>query len=211
MPLVDPEFVKRESIKLIRSWDIPAVDHLPTLETEDELSPQSAEDVARRCMVIIHVVGIGFGGNTKKLRDAVEKFGLMDSASEHERDILMRDDHTEQEKIDAQWLVECMQSLAWCLGLASLEHFKDCDDDLASKFPDPFTDPSDFIASASLRPFGEIYQQADIHYRLHWAARNARLSGSEFPVREGFLRERRRALDWVIGVEADWDEVPSDT
>ena len=125
--------------------------------------------------------------------------------------MLARDDHTEQEKIDAQWLVECMQSLAWCLGLAPLEHFKDCDDDLASKFPDPFTDPTDFIASASLRPFWEIYQQADIHYRLHWAARNASLSGTEFPVREGFLRERRRALDWVIGVETDWDGVPSDT
>jgi hypothetical protein len=31
------------------------------------------------------------------------------------------------------------------------------------------------------------------------------------PRSEEVLRERRKALDWVIGVEADWDEVPSDT
>ncbi len=209
--MVNPEQAKQESIRLIRSLDIEVNESLPTLETEEELTPQSAQGVASRCMVIAHVVGIGFGGNPKKLRDAIEQFDLMGSVSEHETDMLMRDEHTEQERIDAQWLVECMQSFAWCLGLAPLERFKDCDDDLASKFPDPFTDPTQFIASATLRPFEEIYQEADIHYRLHWAARNARLTGAKFPVLEGFLKERRRALDWVIGVEADWDEVPSDT
>lgn len=211
MRAIDPEVVKCESIRLIRLWGLPVNEHLPTLETEEELSPQSAADVARRCMVIIHVVGIGFGGNTRKLREAVEKYGLMDSASARERDMLMRDDHSEQEKIDAQWLIECMQSFAWCLGLAPLDPFKECADDLASKFPDPYTDPSHFIQSAMLRPFEEIYQQADIHYRLHWASRNARVSGSAFPIQEGLLQERRRALDWVIGVEGDWDEVRSDT
>ncbi|MEM8952509.1 MAG: hypothetical protein AAGD22_00015 [Verrucomicrobiota bacterium] len=65
MSVIDPEQIKAESIKTIRSWDLPAIDHLPTLETEEELSPQSAQDVARRCMVITHVIGIGFGGDRK--------------------------------------------------------------------------------------------------------------------------------------------------
>jgi hypothetical protein len=209
--VIDPEQIKTESIKTIRSWGLPAIDHLPTLETEDELSPQSPSDVARRCIVITHVIGIGFGGDRTKIRDTITGFRLMDYTSAHERDLLSRDEHTEQEKIDAQWLAECLQSFAWCLGLDALEPLKYCDDDLASKFPQPFTDPTDFIQSAKLRPFEDIYRQADIHYRLHWAARNARNSGADFPVTEGFLRERRRALDWVIGVEADWDEMPADT
>lgn len=209
--MINPELVKRESIKTISSLDLPAIDHLPTLETEDELSPQNAPDVARRCIVITHVIGIGFGGDRKKIRDAITGFGLMDYTSAHEKDLISRDEHTEQEKIDAQWLVECMQSFAWCLGLDTLDPLQYCADDLSSKFPAPFTDPSNFIQTATLRPFAEIYRQADLHYRLHWAARNARVSGGEFPVREGLLRERRRALDWVIGVEADWDEVPLDT
>ncbi len=209
--IIDPEKIKSESITTLRSWSIPTVDHLPQLEAEADLSPQSAIDVARRCMILSHVIGIGFGGNATKLQEDATKWGLMPYASAHERDMLNKTTHTEQERINATWQVECMQSFAWCLGLADLEVLKHCDDDLASKFPAPFTDPAKFIASAKLRPFEEIYRQADLHYRLHWAARNARLAGVKFPVTEGFVTERRKAIDWVIGIEADWDEVPSDT
>ena len=209
--MIDPEQIKKENIKTIRSWNLPAIEHLPTLETEVELSPQLEIDVARRCAVITHVIGIGYGGSRTKIKDAISDFGLLDYVSAHELDLISRDEHTEQEKIDTQWLAECMQSFAWCLTLHRLEPLQYCCDDLASKFPAPFVDPSSFIDSAKLRPFDEIYPQADLHYRLHWAARNSRMTGEEFPVKEGLIRERRRALDWVIGVESDWDEVPSDT
>ena len=49
---------------------------------------------------------------------------------------------------------------------------------------------------------------------FHWAARNARLTGSECPIQEGFIAERRKPLDWVIGVSDEWDEwdeIPMDT
>jgi hypothetical protein len=211
MHVINPEEIKAKSIETIRSWGLPAIDHLPALETEDELSPRGSSDVARRSIVMIHVIVIGFGADRKRVKNAISDFGLMEAASIHERDLLSRDEHTEQEKIDAQWLAECMQSFAWCLGLANLQPLQYCDDDLSSKFPAPFTDPKEFIESARIRPFVEIYRQADIHYRLHWAARNARVTGLEFPVSESLLRERRRALDWVIGVESDWDEMPLDT
>ncbi len=209
--MINPEKVKADSIATLRSWGVSVIEHLPQLEAEADLFPQSALDVARRCMIMSHVIGIGFGGDADELREAADGWCLMEYASAHERDMLSRTTHTEQERINATWTVECLQSFAWCLGIAGLEPLKHCDDDLASKFPAPFTDPSEFIATAKLRPFEEIYRQADLHYRLHWAARNARLEGGQFPVTEGFLWERRRALDWVIGVEADWDEVPSDT
>jgi Domain of unknown function (DUF4272) len=209
--MIDPEKIKASSIATLRSWGIPVIDHLPQLEAETDLAPQPAIAVARRCMIMSHVIGIGFGGDADELHEAAESWGLMDFASPHERDMLSRTTHTEQERINATWQVECLQSFAWCLGLSGLEPLRHCDDDLASKFPAPYTDPSAFIASATLRSFSEIYSQADLHYRLHWASRNARLTGAEFPVNEGLLRERRKAMDWVIGVEADWDEVPSHT
>ena len=67
------------------------------------------------------------------------------------------------------------------------------------------------MASAQLRPFEELYAQADLHYRLHWAARQARLDGTEFPVPEMTVEMRRRALDWIIGVPEDWDDISTDT
>ena len=122
----------------------------------------------------------------------------MDYASKHERDMLTRESVTAQEKIDSEWLTECMQSFSWCLGLADLNPLNHCDDNLVPCYPSPHEDPSSFIESAELKPFAEIHEQADLHYRLHWAARNARLKQEDFPVSESIIRKRRRALDWVI-------------
>jgi hypothetical protein len=209
--VINPETIKSESIARLREWGFPVIEHLPTLETPDELSPPNAQSVARRCMVMSHVIGIGFGGSASELYAALGRWELLPYASDEEVRLLTSQTHTDQEKINLTWQTECMQSFAWCLGLSELDCFRHCDDDLASRFPDPFADPSGFIATASLRPFDEIYRMADLHYRLHWAARQSRLMAGDFPISEGFVRERRKALDWVIGVEPDWDEVPSDT
>lgn len=209
--IVDPEKIKISSMKSLRSLGVEVADYLPTLEAESELSPKNSTDVARRCAVLNQIIGIGFGADLGGLRDSMIRYNIMDYTSDHERDMLTRASVTSQEKIDAEWVVECTQSFAWCLGLADLNPLNHCDDDLASCYPSPHEDPSSFIASAKLKSFSEIYGQADLHYRLHWAARNARLNQDDFPVSESIIRERRRALDWVIGVEDNWDEIPSDT
>ena len=209
--MTNPEIIKAKNIARLREWSYPVIEHLPVLAQLEELAPQSAQNVARRCIIIIHVMGIGFGGSATELYEAVSRCGLLPFASTEEIRLLTSETHTEQERINATWLTECMQSFAWSLGLAELDCFKPCDDDLASRFPEPYTDPSNFIEAATLRSFDEIYAMADLHYRLHWAARQTRLMAGSFPLSEGFVRERRKALDWVIGVESDWDEVPSDT
>ena len=206
-----PEVAKAVSLKFLRDHDIPVNEHLPQLEPVSELRPQNAEAVARRCVLLSYVIGIAYGADVAKLNQHLQAVGLIGYASSKERSLLGRTDHTEQEKINAGWLAECIQGLAWCLGLVELDPFRRSDDGLASHFPRPFVDASKFIAKAKLRPFDEIYQQADLHYRLHWAARNSRLTGIACAVSEDLIMERRKALDWVIGVEADWDEVPGDT
>ncbi len=137
--------------------------------------------------------------------------GLIEHASRNERNLLGRINPTEQDKIDAEWMAESVQGLAWCMGLVELDPFRGCDDNLASHLPKPFSDPSAFIDTARLKPFEEIYQQADLHYRLHWAARSAKLRGEQTAVREDWILERRKSLDWVIGVEGDWDKISLDT
>ena len=114
-------------------------------------------------------------------------------------------------KSTARGSLNARRVLATVLGLVDLDPFRQCDDDLASNFPAAFADPADFIRNATLRPFVDVYQQADLHYRLHWAARNSRLTGQECPIQEGFIAERRKPLGWVIGVADDWDEIPMDT
>lgn len=208
---MSPEKAKSNSYLLLRKGGIPINEHLPVIEAPESLSPQDAKAVARRSVVLSYVIGIAYGADVARLNSFLVESGLIEYASTNEKDLLGRTQHTEQEKINAGWLAECVQSLAWCMRLVELDPFRRCDDDLASHFPRPFVDPSAFIEAAQLRPFEEIYQQADLHYRLHWAARNARLLGEHSALSEELIMERRKPLDWVIGVEGDWDEVPLDT
>ncbi len=198
------EFLEQHSVEINGS--------LPLIESLDDLRPQDASAVAIRSIVLCYVIGIGFGADPSRLKSALEEFGLFEQASEKERELLSRSRYSQQEKINATWQTECVQSLAWCLGLIEeLNPFRRCNDDLADNFPPPFSDPAGFIAEAALRPIEEIYQQVDLHYRLHWAARNARLLGRSGGVEEELISERRKALDWVIGVGSNWDEIPLDT
>ena len=209
--MITPDSIKLDSNKLFDNLGIAINEHLPLLEDISELSPQPAAEVATRAVLLQQLIGVGFGAEPSKLITNIRSWNLSDSLSDNEKNILSPEDVSDQVKIDCQWLIECMQSFAFCLGLADLNPLHECDDDLSDKFPSPHVDPSSFISQAKLIPFDDIYRQADIHYRLHWAARQAQLTNQDFPIAESVIRERRRALDWVIGVEDDWDEVPSDT
>ncbi|MDM8562376.1 DUF4272 domain-containing protein [Candidatus Marithioploca araucensis] len=208
---MDPEKLKLKSHFFLKKHSIPINESLPLIETIDELSPQDSKSVAQRIIILNHVIGIGFDAYPKKLLNALIEFDLLNFASTQERSLLSKKKHTDQEKIDATWQIECVQSLAWCLGLVDFNPLNDCDDNLASHFPKPYCEPKDFIESVKLRRWDEIFEQADLHYRIHWAARDSRLKSAESPVQEGLISERRKALDWVIGVEQDWDEIPLDT
>ena len=206
-----PDAAKKRSEAFLRENGIAVNPTLPTLETLDELSPQSPIAVAKRAIVLSYMVGIGFGQAGERMKQPLVDYGLANAISRNELELLDSESITEQDRINCTWLTECIQSLGYCLGMTALDPFRSCDENLASCFPEAFTDPTTFIESATLRPFDEIYFQADLHYRIHWAARNARLTGSDCPIKEGFIGERRKPLDWVIGVEDDWDEVPMDT
>jgi hypothetical protein len=183
---------------------------LPFIEAPEELTPQLPAAVAQRSLVLGYIAFIGFGQTGPAMQSQLEKWNLYNHASFKEKALLAKSHYTEQEKINASWLPECIQSLAWGLTLTKLDHFYHCDDDLVTKFPIE-KDPSPFLEGASLRPFSEIYFQSDLLYRLHWAARNSRLVGEKTKLSEGLIRERRKAMDWMLGVSKDWDEIPSDT
>ena len=208
---MNPEDAKTRSEAFLREHGIEINPTLPLLETHDELSPQSADAVATRAVILSYVIGLGFGQTGERMKQPLVDFGLFDTASPNEQRLLNAATISEQDKINCTWLTECVQSLGYCLGLVELDPFSQCDNDLASNFPTAFREPSEFIRNATLRPFDDIYQQADLHYRLHWAARNSRLTGTDCPIQEGLIGERRKPLDWVIGVADDWDEIPMDT
>jgi hypothetical protein len=204
------EQAKAKSERYLEAKGVAVNTALPLIESPDELRPRSAADVARRSLVLGYMIGVGFGQPGAKQKAELVKWQLYGDASPEEQSLLEKSNYDDQEKVDATWLTECVQSLAWGLRMATLDHFRRCDDDLGPKFP-IMRDPSAFVDAAKLRSFQEIYFEADLLYRLHWAARNARLLGQPSSVMEGRIAERRKAVDWMIGVAPEWDEIPLDT
>jgi len=202
---------RRHSESFLAKHAIPRNPGLPLIEEASALAPPLAGDVARRILVLGCVIGVGYDADRRFLIEYLKSNALWDSASARERALLAKERVSRQERIDATWLTECVQVLAWGLRLVELDHFRPCDEDLASHVPTPRESPARFLADARLRPFDDVYRQCDLLYCLHWAAREDRLRGRSGRLDEGVIRERHRAIGWLAGVEADWDEVPTDT
>ena len=204
------EELKNRNTEYLSSIGIEVPEHLPKIESLDEVNPRTAQDIAGRLSALAYVIGLGFDAKGKDLLESLTKYNLMPYVSGYERELLNQDIIGNQDKINMSWLPECAQALAWCIGLVELDHFRHCDDDLAHKIPFK-TDPQKFIQKAELRPIAEIQEQSDLLYRMHWYVRNCSLTGKECELSEGIVSERRKAIDWVYGVEEDWDDVPMDT
>lgn len=202
--------IKRENDVFLRSRKVQVNSNLPLIEDVDALRPKSAQVVAKRLCAMGYIIRAAYGMPLDEVNEWIDKLELRDTLGSEERAILTSEALTDQQKINFGWLAEGAQVLAWSLGLAELDHFRQCDDDLASKAPFK-ADASSFVASARLVPLAAIQRQADLLYRMHWATVDARLTGAECPLHEGLIRERRRAIDWVYGVAEDWDDVPLDT
>lgn len=207
---MDTQALRAETLRRFALWELPANEHLPLIETEDELRPQPPSSVAKRAVAASYVIGLCFGADFEATRKHLETFDLWQSLAQSERDFIERAFLSEQDKSIFGWLVESVQFLAWALRLAELDHFRHCDDTLASLFPFK-TSPGPFIQSAQLRASDEIRQESDTLYMLHWSAVESKLSGRDTRIVLPLVSYRRHAADWIIGTAAEWDEVPLDT
>lgn len=202
--------VKRENDKRLEALGVAVNAHLPTIEEPAELKPRSAQDVATRAWVLSHIIGVGYGRTGKEMLEWLTRAGIQASLTPRERDFLKQRKYTDHDRAWAAWFAEAVHGCAWALGLVELEWLGGCPDDLV-KHSRPNVDPRPSISAATLRPFDELYVQADAHYRLHWAARQARLTGSDFPQPEIAIQMRRHSFDWIVGLPYEWDDIPLDT
>ncbi len=63
-----------------------------------------------------------------------------------------------------------------------------------------------------LRSHEELFRMLDLYYRLHWWTRNAQLTGQDTgEVRLDIIMERRKALEWIMDANCDWDSVELST
>ena len=118
---------------------------------------------------------------------------------------------------DASWGIECCYALAWALGFVSTEDMEMAND-LAEpqellEIVSPFHAFKDFKASCKIRHKSEVMDMLDLYYNYHWACDDHRTRPATKcgELNEGVVMERRKALEWLVAKDKDWDDIFLDT
>ncbi|RZO65668.1 MAG: DUF4272 domain-containing protein [Sandaracinaceae bacterium] len=187
---------------------------LPPTVSELEVRLRSADEVHRRTRALLVVALRAETLNTGDpwpVAEIRERFpDAFDGLSPRERAFMGQETPPPQEVVDHAWRYEALYVLSWALG-----HF----DDLAP--PTSICDvpatvkAADTTDAAELRPTSEILDALDMHYRLHWATRQAvQVERVQPPagLEPGVIAERHHALNWLVGFQgAAWDDVDTPT
>jgi hypothetical protein len=200
-----------------RQITVPA--DLPPLVSEPELRLRSPEDVLRR-MLALFVVAIraeSLNSSTPiTVADLQQRFPpAFANLTDAERAFLAQEAPAAQEITQFLWRYEAILVLQWALGLQESLPFADAICDVASISSTVIERGTEGLRKQPVARAGsEILDALDLHYRLHWASRQAILKKTPVPagLNDGVLQERHHALNWLVRFEdRDWDDVDTPT
>jgi len=121
---------------------------------------------------------------------------------------------SEKDRGPFTWQYECANVLLWALGYVSAlgTPTEYCTAQGVSAIVAPRS-LVQLLEGAALRTSGEIFDQCDLMFRYHWAARNASLGGKVPPA--GLIvpvcHYRHYALNWLVDSGTGWDDVDAST
>jgi len=215
---MSPQDRKAISESKLRALGIPVNEHLPMIEAEHEVKLRSPNEVLRRLLSLWAVVDKAFLGPESNSANYIITHELQTYLSGVERKFLLDDNPSERDGIHFSWQLEALYFVAWCSGLLECSEVPKEESSVKSilnLFPVGSEKPDRLGAAIRLREKSEVLDRADLLYRLHWALRNARLTGSGAleGIDAGVVQEWHRAVNWMIHYDSedDWDQVGTDT
>lgn len=180
--------------------------------------------------------GAEYSDNINYDLNCIKDFGVEEELNAFEKKFF-DGTSTRKDAINETWQSECFYALAWALGFVkslksankpckgrqcifimfkaagmidSKTSFKDFGSAEQIEVTNPF---ENLVANAKLRDVEEILDMLDLYYRYHWAVVDKRINPE---TKTGKLNgeviyERRKALEWLISEEDDWEEISLDT
>lgn len=179
--------------------------------------PRTAEEIARRAIIIQCVIAAGYGVSKKNIRQWLKEECLWGHVSPREQKFLLTSKPTKKEVYGATWRAECQVALLWSIqkieSLGSLSGH--CDSGLlVDAVPGLLTPTSDFISHAVLREREVIDDEYEKIYNAHCEVRHAIREGTLIPdgMIPGIVQERHYAMNWITGYCGQgWDDITTDT
>lgn len=203
------------------------------LFADEEEGLQSAQNVARRAIVILAVASIAEGAPRDKTHEMLSELELWPYVSPDEKEFLLDEDPHENYCQQLVWRLESLWTLAWALGLIKeLSWPSDtCNVAILMKLIGRNQCSQAFIELAHLRPSEEILDAQELIVRIHWAIRDASLNHDTLVPQEldwttksehvyagavagvGVVEQRHHTLNWITNFcsPENWDEVDTPT
>jgi hypothetical protein len=212
MPMPELPFdalqIKAQSERQILALGGQICDWLPWVEITEM---RSADEIIDRTLITHALLNISFRAPTGIIRDWIDRQGLSGHLSPAERLILDKpnDQLTNQEQANLYWYIDCVWAFLWiCSLIPDIPVTRQIDNTMAALLPNlqKNEDSVKFRASARIRSREEIYRMRDLYYRAHWYSRNCQLTGaSSGDFNLDSIMERRRALQWTLDRDEEWD------
>lgn len=208
---------KQRTIDLLKSYNIPVLDSLPTVPSSSQVQYRSEGEVATR------IIGVAATAVKGELRSSdipfqvLEKYGIHpNDVSPVELNFLQNPTPGDQEFVNATWRYESLNVLLWAAGYIDDLHFPTQIVDVAVLTEDirECRDFEEFLLNANMRGMDEILDQLDLTYRLHWACVNARVKNEQVPMglNPSVIFERHYAFNWLVNrYNEAWDDVSTPT
>lgn len=213
-----PHDRKTSSEAKLKARDIAVNEHLPLIESEDEIQLRSPEELLHRLIALWAVVDKAFLRKKSETPAYIAAQGMQAWLSGVELKFLLAEQPSERDAIHFSWQLEVLYFVAWCAGLlesSELPTEESSVKPILHLFPAGAEAPDRLRAAIRPRSKAEVLDRADLLYRLHWAVRDAKLTGAPAPegIDGGVVQEWHRAVNWMIryGEEDDWDQVGTDT
>ena len=215
-----PEERRTINNAFIKELGITCYEQLPVIERTEKI--KDIDTICKRAIACLLSIQLACDINqdddveeaTEFFKGLLERYGVWDELYDNEKK-LFTGDYTKQDAINIVWTYEAYWALVWVLGLIDDIKMSDdiCDCEKAIALLSEKADYNEFKKSCRLRSIDEILDMTDLYFRYHWACVEKRLkpetqTGNLNP---DVVIERRKALEWVISDEYDWNEIALNT
>ena len=215
-----PEERRAINNTFIKGLGITCYEQLPVIERTEKI--KDIDTICKRAIACLLSIQLACDINqdddveeaTEFFKGLLERYGVWDELYDNEKK-LFTGDYTKQDAINIVWTYEAYWALVWVLGLIDDIKMSDdiCDCEKAIALLSEKADYNEFKKTCRLRSIEEILDMTDLYFRYHWACVEKRLKPETQTgnLNSDVVIERRKALEWVISDEYDWNYIALNT
>lgn len=226
MKNIKNEVLKRreKTLKVLNALGIDHCEGLPVIGEERLCKTQ--EQVCKRFLASFFSAMLASDYNSdreffenegrKMICSFLEQFDVKNELYPDELKIITGD-CDERLSVNVSWNVESCYALMWVLGLISSEDMEKpsngCDTRIMVKFTQQYETFDEIMSACKMRSETEVLDMLDLYYNYHWACVDHRINPETEcgELDEEVVMERRKALEWLVSEEEDWNEISLDT